>query len=102
MAAYLVAVCEITNPNENFKEYAKRSAQILAKYGGKYVVRGAADQVVKGEMFNGKFVLITEFASLDDFNRFYKDEEYQSEVVPLREGTGNYEIAVYESIPPAP
>jgi uncharacterized protein (DUF1330 family) len=97
MAAYLVAVCEVTNANDNFKEYSKRSAQILAKYGGKYIVRGRAAQVIKGGLFNGKVVIITEFPSLDDFNRFFNDKEYQDEVVPLREGTGNYEFAVYES-----
>jgi len=26
MAAYLLAVCEVTNPNENFKKYAAGSA----------------------------------------------------------------------------
>ena len=99
MSAYLLAICEITNPNDNFKEYARRSAEIVANYGGKYVVRGPAAQMIKGELLKGKVIIITKFPSLDDFNAFFKDEEYQGEVVPLREGTGNYEFAVYESLP---
>ena len=102
MAAYLIALCEVTNRNENFMEYAKRSAEITAKYGGKYIVRGPAAEVIKGELFNGKAMIITEFPSLDDYYKFFNDEEYQGEVVPLREGTGNYEFAVYESAPPGP
>jgi len=99
MAAYVIAICEVTNPNDNFKEYARRSAQIVAKYNGKYIIRGPATRVLKGELFNGKVTIITEFPLLEDFNKFYSDEEYQGEVVPLREGTGNYEFAVYESVP---
>jgi uncharacterized protein (DUF1330 family) len=99
MSAYLLAICEITNANDNFKEYAKRSSQIVAKYGGKYIVRGPAAQIIKGELLKGKVIIITEFPSLDDFNAFFKDEEYQNEVIPLREGTGNYDFAVYESLP---
>jgi len=99
MAAYQLAICEVTNPNENFREYAKRSAEIIAKYGGKYIVRGPAADILKGELLAGKVVIITEWPSLDQFNTFYRDEEYQNEVVPLREGTGNYEFAIYESPP---
>jgi uncharacterized protein (DUF1330 family) len=35
MAAYLLAVCEVTNPNENFKKYAVSSAELMHEHGGK-------------------------------------------------------------------
>jgi len=101
MSAYLLAICEITNPNENFKKYAAESSKIIAAHGGKYVVRGPAADVYKGEALKGKVVIITGWDSLDHLNGFLNDETYVNDVMPLREGTGNYEIAIYEGVPPA-
>ncbi len=100
MAAYLVAVCEITNPNENFKKYAGQSAELIHQHGGKYIVRGPAAEVLKGDDLKGKVVIITEFPSMDELNAFVNDEKYVNEVAPLREGTGVYNFASYESAPP--
>lgn len=100
MAAYLVAVCEITNPNENFKKYAAQSAELIHQHGGKYIVRGPAIDVLKGDDLKGKVVIITEFPSMDELNAFVNDEKYVDEVAPLRDGTGIYNFASYESVPP--
>ncbi len=102
MAAYLVAVCEITNPNENFKKYAAQSAELIHQHGGKYIVRGPAIDVLKGDDLKGKVVIITEFPSMDELNAFVNDEKYVNEVAPLRDGTGIYNFASYESVPPMP
>jgi uncharacterized protein (DUF1330 family) len=102
MAAYLVAVCEITNPNENFKKYAAQSAELIHQHGGKYIVRGPAIDVLKGDDLKGKVVIITEFPSMDELNAFVNDEKYVDEVAPLRDGTGIYNFASYESVPPMP
>ena len=102
MAAYLVAVCEITNPNDNFKKYAAQSAELIHQHGGKYIVRGPAIDVLKGDDLKGKVVIITEFPSMDELNAFVNDEKYVNEVAPLRDGTGIYNFASYESVPPIP
>ena len=102
MAAYLVAICEVTNPNENFKKYAVSSAQLIHEHGGEYIVRGPAANVLKGDMLKGKVVIITEFPDMETLNGFVNDETYVNEVAPLREGTGIYNFACYESAPPKP
>jgi uncharacterized protein (DUF1330 family) len=99
MTAYLVAVCEVTNPNENFKKYAVQSAELMSQHGGKYIVRGPAAEVHNGEVLKGKVVIITEFPSMDILNGFVNDEKYVNEIAPLREGTGVYNFASYESAP---
>ena len=43
MAAYLISLCKITNPHDNFKKYIKISEDMLKQHGGSYVVRGQAD-----------------------------------------------------------
>jgi uncharacterized protein (DUF1330 family) len=99
MPAYLVAVCEVTDPNENFKKYAVQSAELMHQHGGKYIVRGPAAEVHKGEDLKGKVVIITEFPSMNELNAFVNDEKYVNEVAPLRDGTGIYNFASYESAP---
>lgn len=99
MAAYLVAVCEVTNPNENFKKYAVQSAELMAQHGGKYIVRGPAKEVYKGDVLKGQVVIITEFPSMDALDGFVNDEKYVNDIAPLRDGTGVYNFASYESSP---
>jgi len=96
MAAYLLAVCEVTNPNENFKKYIGRSSEMIERHGGKYVVRGPAKQVIKGDLLKGKILIISEWPSLAAIDEMLTDPEYVNDVAPLREGTGEYHFATYE------
>jgi len=97
MSAYMIAICEITNPGEGLKTYSQKSAELSAKHGGKYIVRGPAGQIVEGDQMQGKVIIISEFPSMDNLNAFYNDPEYQ-EAKKHREGTGNYEIAFIEGL----
>ena len=102
MAAYIVAVCEVTDPNENFKKYVASSSELMHQHGGKYIVRGPAVDILKGDDLKGKVMVITEFPSMDELKAFVNDEEYINEVAPLREGTGIYNFATYETPPEMP
>ncbi len=102
MPAYLVAVCQVTDPNDNFKKYAVESAQLMHEHGGEYIVRGPATEVLKGDALKGKVVIITEFPDMATLQGFITDDKYVNEVAPLREGTGIYDFACYESAPPMP
>jgi uncharacterized protein (DUF1330 family) len=100
MAAYPLAVCEVTNPNENFKKYAVDSAKLVQEHGGKYLVRGPAAEVLSGDTLTGKVVILTEFPSMEALNGFVNDEKYVNEIAPLRDGTGTYHFASYDTVPP--
>lgn len=102
MAAYILAICEVTNPNDNFKKYAVESAKLMEQHGGKYILRGPAAEILKGEELKGKVVILSEFPDMETLQGFVNDETYVNEVAPLREGTGNYNFACYESAPPMP
>ena len=96
MPAYLLAVCEVTNPNDNFKKYIGRSGEMIEKHGGKYLVRGPTKKNFKGDLLEGKIIILTEFPSMDAIEGLMADPEYANEVAPLREGTGEYHFAAYE------
>lgn len=96
MAAYLLAICDVTNPNENFKKYIGRSSEMIAKHGGEYILRGKAAENFTGELLEGRVVILTQWPSMETLQGFLSDPEYVNEVAPLREGTGEYHIAAYE------
>ena len=97
MPAYMVAICEITNPGPGLKEYSEQSAKISASYGGKYLVRTPNGDVKEGGQLSGKVTIISEFPSMEKLQEFYNDPDYQEDK-KLREGTGNYEIAFYDGL----
>jgi len=101
MPAYLLAICEVTNPNDNFKKYIAESSKLLEEMGGKYVIRGPSGNVLKGEELKGKVVILSEWPDMDTLLSFANGPKYQEEIAPLREGTGNYNYATYEGTPPA-
>ena len=54
MAAYLLAVCEITKPGPGLKEYSEKSAELIKKNGGEYVLRGPAAMGYRGRPAEGQ------------------------------------------------
>lgn len=100
MPAYIVSLCEFTNLTPGLKEYAKRSADLVREHGGRYIVRGKPLENVEGDKFAGKSMVIVEFPTMEKLRAYLKNDEYQTEVKPLRQGTGVYDISVYEAPPP--
>lgn len=100
MAAYIVSVCEVTALTPNLKEYMVKSADLIHKFGGKYVVRGKPVENMEGDKLAGKSVIIVEFATMEKLLAYLKGDEYQKGCKHLRQGTGIYDIAIYESPPP--
>ena len=95
MPAYMVAVCNITNMKPELKEYAEKSAALSAQHGGKYLVRGPYAELYEGDLLEGKSVIVTEYPSMANLKAFIDSDEYQQNIKPLREGTGEYNIVLY-------
>jgi uncharacterized protein (DUF1330 family) len=101
MPAYIVSVVEVTNPGPNFKKYTAESARLAQSHGGKYLIRGKSANVVSGSLLEKKALIILEFPAMENLRAFYDSEAYQKDCKPLREGTGIYDIAFFESPPVA-
>lgn len=76
MPAYLVVIITVTQP-EKFENYRKLAGPAVARYGGKYLVRGGARTVLEGK-FDGNRLVVVEFPSSDDARTFYNSPEYQA------------------------
>jgi len=78
MAAYLVASLEI-NDNAGFEEYREQVPPVIAAYGGRYLVRGGATEVLEGTWPPRRSVIL-EFPNMDALKAFWESPEYR----PLR------------------
>ena len=74
MSAYVVAEVEVTDPAV-YEEYRKLVPATVAKYGGKFLVRGGAIEAKEGGWLPKRFVVL-EFDSMDQARKWYHSPEY--------------------------
>jgi uncharacterized protein (DUF1330 family) len=88
MPAYVIADVTVTDP-ATMEEYRKLVPPTLAKYGGRFVVRGGAHQTVEGDWKPNRLVVL-EFPSMEQAKRWYASEEYREPLaMRLRAGRTN-------------
>ena len=74
MAAYLIADLDVKNP-AGIENYRAKVGDTITKYGGKFVVRGGAHEVLEGDWRPTRLVLL-EFPTMDALKRWYHSPEY--------------------------
>ena len=79
MAAYVVGNVEITDP-AGYEEYRKGVPATIAAYGGRYLTRAGAMEVLEGDWVPKRFVIL-EFPDLARAKAWHDSPEYR----PLRE-----------------
>jgi len=82
MVAYVIADTQVINPAlaERYRTIAQES---VAKYGGRYLVRGGAVEAVEGGWHPERFVIV-EFPSMERAREWYRSPEY-AEALKLRQ-----------------
>lgn len=74
MSAYLISTIEVHDA-VGYEEYKKLVPPILAKYGGKFIVRGGTTEYKEGD-WRPKRVVVVEFENLERARAFYDSAEY--------------------------
>ena len=95
MPAYVLADVTVTDPPA-MEEYRKQVPATLAKYGGRFLVRGGAHQTVEGDWKPARLVVI-EFPSLADAQRWYDSEEYRAPKA-LRMRAGRTSVVIVDGV----
>jgi len=76
MPAYLIAEHIITD-EAKFHEYRTKVEPMMAKYGGRYLTKGAAHKLPEGGHWKPERVVIIEFPDMNSLDAWYKSPEYQ-------------------------
>ncbi|XDZ64662.1 DUF1330 domain-containing protein [Alphaproteobacteria bacterium LSUCC0684] len=79
---YLVGTITVTDPDA-YKPYMENTSRLVAKYGGRYLIRGGDMTVAEGQIDHDRVVVI-EFGSMEALQNFYNDPEY-AEVKKIRQ-----------------
>jgi uncharacterized protein (DUF1330 family) len=95
VAAYVIAIIEITDP-EGYKEYVRQVPATIAKYGGRYLMRGGAMELREGEWPGGRTVIL-EFPSLERAREWYDSPEYRP-VREVRQANSRGRVAFFEGV----
>ena len=75
MAAYVIANIGVTDP-VTYEDYKKASPAPIAAYGGKFIVRGGAAEVLEGEWAPHRIVVL-EFENMEQARKWYHSSEYE-------------------------
>jgi uncharacterized protein (DUF1330 family) len=82
MATYADVNIRVTDP-DRYAEYRAKATDTIAQYGGKYLARGGAVEVLEGE-WDPKRLVILEFESMERLREWYESPEY----APLKQQRG--------------
>lgn len=95
MAAYVIAEIEITDPAA-YEDYRKRVPDVIAKYGGKYLVRGGKVESMEGG-WSPRRIAVVEFPSMDQAVKFYRSPEY-APLIKVRQKASRGKLIIVEGM----
>jgi uncharacterized protein (DUF1330 family) len=94
---YVIAEVEVTDPAP-LKEYAAKAPQIIASYGGHYVIRGGKVEALEGEAPKGAIVVLG-FDSVEKARAWYDSPEYKA-IRPFRQNATKSRLLLAEGVAP--
>ena len=83
---------------ESFRTYGQRAPATVTQYGGKFLVRGAKPENLKGDVPGGPFLVIA-FESAEQARKWASSPEY-SELIPLRDQGAETRAFIIEGAAP--
>ena len=95
MAAYIIVDIDVTDPAA-YEEYRRLVPPLVAKYGGKYLVRGGAFETIEGG-WTPKRLTVLEFESAERAKQFYDSDDYEP-VKQIRLRATNSNMVLVEGV----
>jgi uncharacterized protein (DUF1330 family) len=93
VAAYVIASIEVTDP-ETYAEYRAQVLPIVERYGGRFLVRGGASEILEGS-WQPQRVVVLEFPDADAARRWHSSAEYRP-LIELRQRASNGHLLLVE------
>lgn len=93
MAGYLIANIKVTDP-EGFARYRAAVPEVIARHGGRYLVRGGEmERLENAGGFNR--VVVLEFPSLEAARAFYHSADY-APLLAMRASSSESQVVLVE------
>jgi uncharacterized protein (DUF1330 family) len=95
MSAYIIVEIEITDP-VGYEEYKKLAGPTVEEYGGKYIVRGGACEMLEGD-WKPKRIVILQFENVERAKAWLNCAEY-AEPRKMRHRTAKTRMILVEGL----
>ena len=95
MPAYVLVQVDVKDP-VRYEDYKGMVPPSLAKYGGRFLVRGGKTHTMEGDWAPKRFVLV-EFPSVEQAKAWWASPEY-AEAKALRQATSESHLLIAEGI----
>ena len=95
MVAYVIVDIEITD-SLAFERYKSAVAANIAAFGGRYLARGGATEVLEGDWMPRRLVIL-EFPSMTRLKEWYNSPEY-APLLDLRKASASSNLVVTEGV----
>jgi uncharacterized protein (DUF1330 family) len=95
VSAYLIADTHITD-QPTYDKYKQQVASLVAKYGGRFLVRGGSHQVLEGTWQPSRLVII-EFPDMRTLKTWFDSPEY-APVLALRQPAATVHLVAVEGL----
>lgn len=93
---YLVVESKVTDPVA-YEIYKQLAQAAIAQYGGRYLVRGGAIEMLEGKWTGAPRLVIVEFDSVELAKQFYDSPEYRA-AREARAGAADMNMLVVEGL----
>ena len=93
MTAYVIAEIEVTDPAA-YEEYRKQVPAVVAKYQGKFIVRGGRIESKEGG-WTPKRIVVVEFPTMAQAQKWYDSPEY-APLIKLRQKASKGKLILVE------
>ena len=95
MPGYVIAEVTVTDP-PGFEKYRQMVGPTVARYGGRFVVRGGKTETVEGQWEPTRLIVL-EFESTARAKEWWASEEYR-EAKALRQRTARTNAVIVEGV----
>lgn len=95
MTAYVIAQIDVTDPDA-YETYKSLAPAAIEQYGGRYIARGGALEVLEGENDLPRNVIL-EFPDMDAARTWYNSPEY-GKAKDAREGAARTRFLLVEGL----
>ena len=96
MPAYMIVTAKLKDREAFIAGYGKAAAELLPKFGGRYLLRGPGVELLEGDFGDGASMVISEWPDKAAALAFWNSPDY-SAARKLREGTAEVQVLLIEA-----
>jgi uncharacterized protein (DUF1330 family) len=99
MSAYVISEVDDVRDPAGFEIYRSLAAKAITHYGGRYLIRGGAVDLIEGGP-PPKTIIVVEFPTMQRLREWYASPEY-AEALKVRRTAFDRRLIFVEGVPPA-